>query len=80
MSAIGQPEQFYSFLYDDYNVHQKLTFDDHHSYKLEDIGNVRDKNIVVTEKDAVKLAKFDLDNIFALKLKTKFDVEKVLEV
>ncbi len=79
MSAIGQPEQFYNFLYDDYNVIEKLTFDDHHSYRLEDLKGIKDKNIVVTEKDAVKLAKFDLDNIFALKLKTRFDVEKVLQ-
>ena len=80
MSAIGQPEQFYSFLYDDYKVIEKRTFDDHHSYELGDLEGVMDKNIVVTEKDAVKLAKFDLDNIYALKLKTQFDVEKVLQI
>ena len=74
--AIGQPEQFYKFL-DKYNIVREITFDDHHQYTPEDIKNIKNA-IVTTEKDAVKLKGFNLDNIYALKLKTNIDVENLL--
>ena len=78
LSAIGQPEQFYAFLEDDYIIKDKVTFDDHHQYSLSDIENI-DGIIVTTEKDAVKLARFNKPNIFALKLKTVLSVENILQ-
>lgn len=78
LSAIGQPEQFYNFLENDYVIKDKITFDDHHKYTAEDIKNIQG-NIVTTEKDAVKLALLGRENIFALKLKTAFDIEKLLK-
>ncbi len=77
ISAIGQPEQFYKFLEYDFNILQTITFDDHHPYTKSDVDNIKGI-IVTTEKDAVKLAKYDLDNIYALKLKTNFDVQSFL--
>lgn len=77
LSAIGQPEQFYKFLEPDYVIKDKITFDDHHQYILEDIQNI-EGNFVTTEKDAVKLALLNKPNIYALKLKTTLDVEKLL--
>ena len=77
ISAIGQPEQFYKFLEKDYNLKEMITFDDHHQYILKDVENIQG-NIVTTEKDAVKLALLGKTNIYALKLKTIFDIEKVL--
>lgn len=77
LSAIGQPEQFYAFLKNDYDIKQTLTFDDHHLYMPEDIANI-DGDIITTEKDAVKLAQLGKSNIYALKLKTYIDVEKLL--
>lgn len=77
MCAIGQPQQFYDFL-KEYNVVNKITFDDHHQYTPIDIVGIPD-SIITTEKDAVKLARFDRDNIYALKLKTAIDVEALLE-
>ena len=77
LSAIGQPEQFYRFLEPDFKLKEKITFDDHHQYVLEDIQNI-EGNIVTTEKDAVKLALLGKDNIFALKLRTVIDVETLL--
>lgn len=74
MSAIGQPEQFYDFL-KDYKIKDTLTFDDHHQYIETDIPS---GIVVTTEKDAVKLQKFNMNNIYALKLKTKIDVEGLL--
>ncbi len=77
MTAIGQPEQFFEFL-KDFDIKEKIVFDDHHLYSKEDIPNV-DIPIVTTEKDAVKLKEFDFNNIYALKLKTILDVENLLE-
>lgn len=76
LSAIGQPEQFYQFLEPDYKIKEKVTFDDHHQYVIEDIENI-DGNIITTEKDAVKLALLGKTNIYALKLKTTFEIEKL---
>lgn len=76
MCAIGQPQQFYDFL-TDYNVVKTITFDDHHKYASIDIVDISG-SIITTEKDAVKLEKFDRDNIYALKLKTSIDVERLL--
>ena len=77
LSAIGQPEQFYQFLEKDYTIKEKIAFDDHHQYVLDDIKNI-EGNIITTEKDAVKLALLDNTNIYALKLKTSIDIEKLL--
>lgn len=77
LSAIGQPEQFYKFLEKDYNIKEKITFDDHHQYTEDDIANI-DGTIVTTEKDAVKLALLNKNNIYALKLKTVLDVESLI--
>ena len=62
LSAIGQPEQFYKFLEKDYNIKEKITFDDHHQYTENDIANIAG-TIVTTEKDAVKLALLNKNNI-----------------
>lgn len=76
MCAIGQPQQFYDFL-SDYQVVKTVTFDDHHQYAPIDIVDISG-SIITTEKDAVKLARFDRDNIYALKLKTTVNVEELL--
>lgn len=77
LCGIGQPTQFFKFLENDYEILNKQIFDDHHKYVKSDVINIKG-NIITTEKDAVKLAKFDLNNIFALKLKTNFDIEGLL--
>lgn len=87
--AIGQPKEFYNFLKNDYNLVVTIDFEDHHSYdesnlrELIEIANKEGvKNIVTTEKDAVKikdlLLKYKPDlNVYALKLKAYFDVEEI---
>lgn len=72
--AIGQPEQFYNFL-TNYQIKEKVTFDDHHMYCEKELP---DGIIVTTEKDAVKMKDFSRDDIYALKLKTRLDVEPLL--
>lgn len=78
LSAIGQPEQFYKFLETDYIIKNKISFDDHHQYTMQDIEQI-DGYIITTEKDAVKLALLGKDNIFALKLKTQIDINDILK-
>ncbi len=85
-SAIGQPQQFYSFL-KDYNVVKTIDFDDHHNYSDSDIQKLQKictdldiRTLITTEKDAAKLASkgFYL-KVFALKLRTSLDVESLLK-
>jgi tetraacyldisaccharide 4'-kinase len=77
MCAIGQPQQFYDFL-TNFNVIKTVTFDDHHQYVPSDFIDIAG-NIVTTEKDAVKLERFDRSNIYALRLRTHIDVEELLK-
>ena len=77
LSAIGQPEQFYKFLEHDFLIEEKRTFDDHHQYVRDDLRDISGI-IVTTEKDAVKLSLLGNPNIYALKLKTDIDINKLL--
>lgn len=77
LCAIGQPQQFYDFL-TNFEIKKTITFDDHHQYLPTDIIDIAG-NIITTEKDAVKLEKFDRNNIYALKLKTIIDVEELIK-
>ena len=78
MCAIGQPQQFFDFLKGRYVI-DKIAFDDHHQYSPIDLIDIKKGSIVTTEKDAVKLLRFDKDNIYALKLRTRLDVEGLLK-
>ncbi|MDD3436633.1 MAG: tetraacyldisaccharide 4'-kinase [Candidatus Gastranaerophilales bacterium] len=83
-SAIGQPQQFYNFL-KDYDVLKTVDFDDHHNYTQADIDKLvgcinAPVSLITTEKDASKLLNFDFKGkkVFALKLKTRLDVERLI--
>ena len=77
MCAIGQPEQFFNFLTPRFNVVKKIVFDDHHLYSEADVKNINIP-VITTEKDAVKLKEFDLDNIYALKLRLNINCKELL--
>jgi len=74
--AIGQPKKFFSFAEKNYFVQNKIEFEDHHAYTKEDLANIKG-NILTTEKDAVKMEKFGMDNIFALRLKCRINFEEL---
>lgn len=84
-SAIGQPGQFYQFL-KNYNVKKTVDFDDHHNYSQKDADKLQHlcaevdaKVLITTEKDAAKFSNLSLYlKVYTLKLKTKLDVEKLL--
>ncbi len=76
--AIGQPEQFFNFLTPRFNIIDKIVFDDHHSYSKKELENIK-MPIITTEKDAVKIKDFDLDNIYALKLRLNLNCRELLD-
>ncbi len=60
--AIGQPEQFYTYLNEKYDVFKKVSFNDHHKYTKNDIKSLlklaKSNNInifITTQKDETKL-------------------------
>lgn len=75
--AIGQPEQFFNFLTPRFNIVEKVVFDDHHSYSKKELENIK-MPIITTEKDAVKIKDFDLDNVYALKLRLSLNCRELL--
>ena len=75
--AIGQPEQFFRFLNEKYEIIKKVTFDDHHIYTKSELSKIKG-TIVTTEKDAVKLSKFNRKDIYALKLKIDVDINSLI--
>lgn len=86
-SAIGQPEQFYSFLRN-YDVLDTKNFPDHHIYTNKDIFELnilKSKNnaqvMITTEKDAVKLKDLIDENteVYALKLRPELDLDDILK-
>lgn len=77
LCAIGQPEQFFAFL-KDYNVVSRAVYEDHYNYTKEDLAQFKGK-IVTTEKDAVKIQRYGFNNVYALKLKTEFDMHGLLK-
>lgn len=77
LCAIGQPEQFFNFLKDNYEVIKEITYNDHHLYTKSDIEKIKG-TIITTEKDAVKLTKFNRKNIYAMKLKIDIDIEQLI--
>ncbi len=85
--AIGQPDSFYNFLKKDFNVLGVSTYSDHHQYKEADIKELEQNAlsrgadaIITTEKDYVKISKYNFSKIplFVLKLKNELNIERLL--
>ena len=81
MSGIGDNEAFNRGLAKRYNVVDTIDFDDHHSYRMSDLKQIRKKLaqhpnsvIMTTEKDAVKLAH---SNAIPDELRHKMFYEKI---
>jgi len=76
LTAISKPYRLLEYLPKDIEV---VSFEDHHSYTLEDIDSLKEKypnhTIVTTAKDMVKLEQFNLENIILMDL----DVEIIKE-
>jgi tetraacyldisaccharide 4'-kinase len=73
ITAIGNPESFFSTL-EGYDLKfKKVIFNDHYLFNKNDFIKYADYNIVMTEKDAIKCKKFATKNFWVLPLETKVD-------
>ena len=73
ITAIGNPESFFSTL-EGYGLEfKKVTYNDHYLFNKNDFIKYADYNIVMTEKDAIKCQKFATKNFWVLPLETKVD-------
>ncbi|MDC6466825.1 tetraacyldisaccharide 4'-kinase [Methylophilaceae bacterium] len=73
ITAIGNPESFFSTL-EGYDLEfKKVTYNDHYLFNKNDFIKYADYNIVMTEKDAIKCKKFATKNFWVLPLEIKVD-------
>ena len=77
LCAIGQPEQFFKFVEENFEIIKKVTYDDHHMYTKSEIDKIKG-TIITTEKDAVKLARFNKKNIYAMRIKVDTNIETLI--
>jgi tetraacyldisaccharide 4'-kinase len=73
ITAIGNPESFFSTLEGCGLEFKKVTYNDHYLFNKNDFIKYADYNIVMTEKDAIKCQKFATKNFWVLPLETKVD-------
>lgn len=73
ITAIGNPESFFSTLEGYDFKFKKVIFNDHYLFNKNDFIKYADYNIVMTEKDAIKCKKFATKNFWVLPLETKVD-------
>ncbi len=74
--GIGTPESFKNTLIKNkIKFKNFLSFPDHYFYTLKDIEKLSSYKLplITTEKDFVKLQKFDINNLYYLKIKVKLD-------
>ena len=84
-SGIGNPKNFMNILNkNNFKIIDQIIFSDHYNYKQEDIDFIKNRakkinaEIITTEKDFVKISKFDNKNINFLEIDLKIENEKKL--
>ena len=84
-SGIGNPKNFINILNkNNFKIIDQIIFSDHYNYKQEDIDFIKNRakkinaEIITTEKDFVKISKFDDKNINFLEIDLKIENEKKL--
>lgn len=73
VAGIGNPGRFFGFLRNLGLDVAEHPFPDHYSYRLEDLHFDRPDAILMTEKDAVKCARFACGNCWALAVEAEVD-------
>jgi len=80
LTAISKPKRLLEFLPKDTKL---LAFEDHHSFTQEEIENIKitfkDYKIITTEKDFVKLKKFDIEDVYLMNLDLHLESPDKLE-
>ncbi|RAR70832.1 tetraacyldisaccharide 4'-kinase [Flavobacterium aciduliphilum] len=86
VAGIAKPEPFFAYLQAEQNT--VLIYPDHHHFSEEDCNKIRNKAknklIITTEKDYVRLKKYDLKSLFYLPIQSKFiskgtDFNRIIE-
>ena len=84
-SGIGNPKNFKkALLKNNFNVIDEIVFPDHFNYNKGIIGKIKERakknnaKIITTEKDFVKISKFDEDDIAFLEIELKIENEEDL--
>ena len=81
LTAISKPKRLLDFL--PQNIKMEA-FEDHHTFTQSDINRIKNfykgYSIITTEKDYVKLEKFDLKDIYLMHLELQFQNENKLKI
>ncbi len=74
-AGIGDPDSFFELMIENkFNILSKYPFPDHYDYKLKDLEKILDEakkervKIYTTEKDFIKIKKFNLKNVNCVKV------------
>ena len=73
IAGIGNPNRFFDYL-KTFNIEfNSSIFQDHYRFSKKDFRNMNDKNIIMTEKDAIKCQKFSRKNFWYLPVTAEVD-------
>ena len=73
IAGIGNPDRFFDYL-KTYNIlFSSSAFQDHYKFSKKDFRDMNDKNIIMTEKDAVKCQQFSRNNFWYLPVIAEVD-------
>lgn len=75
LTAIGNPERFFVTLKNLQLKFEEKTFPDHYFFNEQDLLEFKNKTIIVTEKDAVKLSGFAAYDIWVLPVRAEINKE-----
>jgi tetraacyldisaccharide 4'-kinase len=73
IAGIGNPDRFFNYLKVSGMVFDSSAYQDHYRFTKKDFKVMNDKNIIMTEKDAVKCEKFARDNFWYLPVVVEID-------
>lgn len=82
LTAISKPKRLLTFLPENIKME---AFEDHHTFSKDDINKIKayykDYSIITTEKDYVKLQKFDLKDVYLMNLELQIeDKNKIIKI
>ena len=73
VAGIGNPDRFFNYLKSFNIIFNSSTYDDHYRFTKKDFINMKGRNIIMTEKDAIKCEKFSKSNFWYLPITAEID-------
>jgi tetraacyldisaccharide 4'-kinase len=80
LCAIANPQSFLTSLSSFGFEIELKAFDDHHEFNHDDVSEFKDKIIITTQKDAVKLTSLNLTNVFVLPIVINLPEKTIVEI